>query len=274
MEATFEGRRVFLHTGGVEPDLSGDVVLLVHGAANDHTIWRYQTRWLAGKGLPVLALDLPGHGKTEGPPLERIEDMAAWTFALCDSLGVDGVYVVGHSMGSLVAMQMAASRSDRVRAICLWATAAHMRVHPDLLAASIEQPALATDLIVGWTHSGRSRFGSHAGPGMWMTGLTRRLNDRFADVRPVDLAACAAWDGASVIGSIRAPALVFVGSADRMTPAGDAREVARMLPSAEFVQIPGGSHASVYDHPDEVDEVVWSWLRRVWHESGTGAPSD
>jgi pimeloyl-ACP methyl ester carboxylesterase len=263
VDVTVDGRRVFIHTGGVDPDCSSGGVLLVHGAGNDHTIWRFLTRRLAAAGYPALAVDLPAHGKSDGPAIESIERMANWCLAVTDAVGAPDVTVIGHSMGSLIALQMAATAPTKIRGLALFATTERMAVHPELQDAAERQDRLAADLIVGWSHTGRSRFGHHASPGLWMTATNRRLLEQNAGSLAADLAACSAWDGSPVAAEVKAPALVVLSEHDRMVPARFGQALASSLDS-ELAMVPGGSHASVYDHPEVATVPVIEWLGRLW----------
>ena len=264
MDVTVGGLRAFVHAGGVGLDMSGGAVLLVHGAGNDHTIWRFLTRRLAGAGYPVLAVDLPGHGKSEGPGLESIEEMADWCLAVADVVGCREVTAVGHSMGSLISMQIAASTPERVRGLAVYASAERMGVHPDLQGAADRGDRLAADLIVGWTHTGRSRFGHHASAGLWMAGANRRLLERNAGSLAADLRACSAWDGSAVVGAIEAPTLLVLSDGDRMVPARFGHELASAITGSEVTVVEDGSHASVYDHPELATPPLIEWLGRLW----------
>lgn len=249
----------FVHTGGIEVLEGEELALLIHGAGNDHTVWRYATRRLAAAGMPVAAPDLPAHGVTPGPPLVTIGEMAAWCLRLSDALGFDKVVPVGHSMGSLVAMEMTNLAPNRVDRIGLIAPAERLAVHPVLQAAADGLDSLATDLIIGWTHTGRSRFGHHLSPGVWMPGFGRRLLEQNAAALGADLAACAAWDGAQAFEARNVPAFVVVGQRDRMTPARGGLALAEAV-GATVIQVKSGSHASLYDHPREVVEPLIGWL--------------
>lgn len=263
MEVEVDGRTVFAHTGGIDPDVGHGALVLLHGAGNDHSIWRYQTRRLAASGHPVLAVDLPGHGKSVGPALASIGEMAEWVLRLGDAIGAPTLTLVGHSMGSLIALETAIRRPRRVRGIALIATTDRMHVHPDLLGASQRRERLAADLIVGWSHAGPSRFGHHIDPGVWKAASNRRLLERHRDVLPVDLAACAAWSGTEEALQVETPALVIVSGHDRMTPARAGRALAELLPHSTLVEVPGGSHVSVYDHPAPVNDALLTWLERL-----------
>lgn len=259
MEIGVRGRRVFCHTGGVAPDPSAGIVLLVHGAPDDHSVWRYQTRRLAAAGHSVLAVDLPGHGKSEGPPLTSIVEMAHWVADLVREFGADAVTIVGHSMGSLVATQAAAAYPRLVRSIVLVAPSDRMVVHPELLAAAGREDPLAADLIVGWSYAGPARFGGHPDPGVWRPGGTRRLLEKGAGVLANDLRACVEWDG-SVAAEVKAPALVILGGRDRMTPASAGRALASALPDATVLELPAASHPVHSTEPAAVNAALLDWL--------------
>jgi pimeloyl-ACP methyl ester carboxylesterase len=254
-----DGRTVFLHTGGVDLDPSQGVVLLVHGAPADHSVWRYQTRWLAAAGYPVAAVDLPGHGRSEGPALESVTAMAGWVVRVGEALGAARMAIAGHSMGSLIAVQAAVDRPDLVKCLVLVAPSERMHVHPDLLAAADALDPLAADLIVGWTHTGGDRFGPHADPGVWTPAATRRLLEQNAAVLGTDLAACASWDG-SVAEQVAARTLVVVGERDRMTPARDGRKLANVIAGSMVVELEGAGHPMHLTRPEELNPVLREWL--------------
>lgn len=251
---------MFVHTGGAELDASAGVILLIHGAGNDHTIWRFATRRLAAAGYPVAALDLPAHGKTDGPALDSIEAMSEWCWQVVDELAAEQVTLVGHSMGSLITMQMTVDAPGRVRGVGLLATAERLAVHPELQRAADALDPLAADLIVGWSHTGRSRFGHHTAPGVWMAGSNRRLIERNAGSLGRDLVACSAWQRADAFAELHVPTMIVEGERDRMAPSRAARPLFEHLPHAEWIEVPGGSHASLYDHPELAVGPLVRWL--------------
>ena len=117
MKLTVNGAEVFAATGGREFDKSLPAVVFIHGAGFDHSTWALQTRWFAHHGFAVLAPDLPGHGRSAGPSLQAIADMADWTAALLDAAGAAKAHLIGHSMGSLIALETAARHPDKVSAL-------------------------------------------------------------------------------------------------------------------------------------------------------------
>lgn len=89
----------FAATGGRRFDPSLPAVVFIHGAGMDHSVWALQSRYFAHHGRAVLSLDLPGHGRSQGAPLESIEAIADWLAGLLDAAGVEQAVLVGHSMG-------------------------------------------------------------------------------------------------------------------------------------------------------------------------------
>ena len=119
MQLSVNGRDIFVATGGREFDASQPTIALLHGAGFDHTTWALHSRWFAHHGYGVLAPDLPGHGRSDGAPLTTIADMADWTAALLDTAGATKARLVGHSMGSLIALETAARHPAKVSALSL-----------------------------------------------------------------------------------------------------------------------------------------------------------
>src|SRR5262249_55818513 len=136
MQLTVNGADVFVATGGKAFDASLPTVLFLHGAGNDHTAWALHDRWFAHHGHNVLAPDLPGDGRSAGKLLPTIAEMAEWTSALLDAAGAKQAKLIGHSMGSLVALEVAARHPAKVSALVLVGTSSAMAVGPDLLKAA------------------------------------------------------------------------------------------------------------------------------------------
>lgn len=262
MQLLVDGKAVFVHSGGVDLDSTRPAIVLIHGAGMDHSVWRYQARRLAAAGWAVAAPDLPGHGRSLGEPLQSIAEMGGWVGRLIEELTLRQPVVAGHSMGSLVALWVAARRE--VCGVVLIGTSDHMQVHPDLLAAADRANHLAVDLITGWSHTGVTRFGGHPEPGSWKRGFTDRLLERHLDrVLAVDLHAVAAHDPVADAREVHVPVLAVLGTADRMTPARDGRELmANISADTEVIEVARGSHLVFLEQPREVTAAVVDWLAR------------
>ncbi len=253
MEVVVAGRRVFAASGGKPLRSELPSVVFIHGAGMDHTVWNLQTRWFAHHGRNVLALDLPGHGRSEGPPLGSIDALAEWLPGLLDAARVAQAALVGHSMGALVALETAARHPSRVWALALLGVADRMPVHPGLLKSAREGGHEAIDLIASWGFGRRAHLGGARAPGLWMVGGGVRLLERGpAPALAVDLAACDAYTGAVAAASkIRCPAVMITAELDRMTPPGAAAGLARTIAGVRQVVLKGTGHMMMVEQPDQ-----------------------
>jgi pimeloyl-ACP methyl ester carboxylesterase len=252
MELTISGAKIFAATGG-KPFVPGQpTVVFVHGAGMDHTVWTLQTRWFAHHGRNVLAVDLPGHGRSDGTPLASIAAMADFIPALLDAAGAKDAALVGHSMGALVALEAAARHASRVRALGLLGIAATMPVHPKLLEAAAANDPAAGAMIVEWGFGARAQIGGATAPGAWMTGSGAQLLARSRPgVLSADLAACNAYQGAAAAAATLAcPTLYLLGAGDRMTPAKAAQALIAVTKNAAVTLLPETGHMAMVERPD------------------------
>src|SRR3990172_11766238 len=153
MELSVQTKKVFAYTGGKNFDAKLPTVVFIHGGEQDHSAWGLQSRYLAHHGYGVLAVDLPGHGRSAGPALASIGALADWVTAVQNAAGVKQAAIVGHSMGSLIELECAARHPQRVAKIALLATAYPMKVSAELLQATKDDEPLAQDMVNIWSHS-------------------------------------------------------------------------------------------------------------------------
>lgn len=262
VELEVDGKRVFAATGGRDPDPALPALIFLHGAGMDHTVWQLQARYFAHHGHGVLAIDLPGHGRSAGPPLDGIEALAGWTGGVMDAARLARATLVGHSMGALVALETAARLPDRVTAIALLGIAETMGVHPDLQAAAEKGEHLAYELVTSWGYSRRALLGGHPAPGVWMAGGALRLLERgCAGVIGHDLADCSVYVGAKQAATkVKCPVLILSGDRDRMTPAKTAAPLAGAIAGARMVTLPGAGHMMMLERPNETLDALREFI--------------
>jgi len=211
-------------------------------------------RYFVRKGYNVLAVDLPGHGRSQGEPFDTIEANADWLVQVLDAAGIERTAVVGHSMGSLIALDFAARHGDRVRSVVLIGSAVPMAVADKLMNAAAEDKPAAFEMVNTWGHSKRAQVGGNPNPGIWMTGCGIRLLEAS---RPgtlhADLQACHQYTaGVQRAANIACPVLLILGSEDVMTPPSIARDIAAAAPDSRTLLLPGSGHALMTERPDEV----------------------
>ena len=188
MDISLPDQTIFAYTGGKPIDPAQPTVIFIHGALCDHSVWALQSRYLANHGWNVLALDLPGHGRSKGKPPATVEDGAEFIAKLMDALGMQQVALVGHSWGSLIALEAAGRLGDRISHLALVGISFPMAVSPSLLATAADQPVAAIELINQYSHNLLAPPPSSLGPGTWVKGAGRALNRRvLAGNRDVNL---------------------------------------------------------------------------------------
>jgi pimeloyl-ACP methyl ester carboxylesterase len=254
MQLTVNGIDTFIATGGREFDPSLPAVVFLHGAGFDHTTWALHSRWFAHHGFGVLAPDLPGHGRSSGAALPTIAEMADWTAGLLDAAGVAKARLVGHSMGSLIALETATRHPAKVSGLSLIGTAATMTVGPDLLKAAEANNHDAVDMVSIWGLGYQAELGGSLAPGLWMhSGAQRVLEQCRPGVLFNDLAACNAYQNAlTAAAQITVPTTLILGERDMMTPARAGKALAAALPNSRAVVLPGAGHMMMVERPDEL----------------------
>jgi pimeloyl-ACP methyl ester carboxylesterase len=259
MELTVQGHPVFAATGGTAFDPAKPAVVLIHGSGMDHTVWSLPARYLAHHDRSVLAVDLPGHGRSAGPALTSITALADWIADVIDAAGLTTAALVGHSMGALTALETAACHPDRVRELALLGVAERMPVHPGLLAAASADDPAARAMVVGWGFGTRAHCGGGAVPGLWQVGGGLRLMERAPPgVLGIDLAACNAYDnGAAAAAAVRCPTLLLLGARDRMTPAKAGQALGALIAGARVTMLPDTGHMMMVEQPNAtIDALV------------------
>ena len=253
MDLVVDGHKVFAATGGVGFDPEQPAIVFLHGAGFDRTTWRLLTRWFAHHGRSVLAVDMPGHGRSEGAPLAGIEAMADWTARLIAASGCASAALVGHSMGALVAIETAARHPARVRALGLLGVAAEMPVHPEMLESAAGNTPKVQELMTFWGLGRALQVGAMVSPGLW---LTREALAVLSRARPgvihADLAACDRYKGAlDAARRIGCPTVLVLGDGDQMTPVARAKPLAAALAGSRSVVLSQCGHFMMVERPDQ-----------------------
>src|ERR1700748_2391218 len=254
MQLSVNGLQTFVATGGRDFDLSQPTIVLLHGAGFDQTTWALHSRWFAHHGFGVLAPDLPGHGRSQGTALPDIAAMADWTASLLEAAGASKARLVGHFMGSLIALETSARHPAKVSGLSLIGTAATMAVGPDLLRAAEANEHAAIDMVSIWGLGHQAELGGSLAPGLWMhSGAQRVLENCRPGVLFNDLNACNAYQGAlAAAAKVAVPTTLILGERDMMTPAKAGKALAAAIPQARTVVLKGAGHMMMSERPDEL----------------------
>lgn len=218
------GASTYCYTGGKPFDAAKPTVVFLHGVINDHSVWILQSRYLAHHGWNVLAVDLPGHCKSEGEAPASVEDAAGFVAALVDAAGVQKAALVGHSWGSLIALESTGRLKERVSHLVLVGTAYPMKVSPALIEASLNEPEKALTMVNVFSRSTLAAPPSALGPGTWVYGSSMALGRHVLRSNPQvnvfhrGFVACDRYAGGeAAIAQISCPVLFVLGGLDQMT---------------------------------------------------------
>ncbi len=248
-----------MSTGGHSLTGSNPAVL-IHGAGGNRTQWATQARHLAARGCDVLAVDLPGHGRSSGPPCRTVADYADAVLAELDARDVATFTVAGHSMGALIALHMAATTPARVTHLALIGAGVSLSVTPALLDATDAAPAKATDAIIDWGHSASSHIGSGQSPGIWMDGhdlaVLRAEITNHPGALHADFSATAAYNGTEDTAAVTAQTLVISGEHDRMAPPALGRALAEAIDRAHYLEVAQAGHMLMTERPAQVSKAL------------------
>lgn len=195
--------------------------LLLHGAGHDGGVWEPLAASLALAGAPVYLPDLPAHGGSGGVPRTSIEDFARWTLGVLDALGLQQVRLVGHSMGSLIALALAARAPQRCTSLALLGSSVPLPVAPFLLEAVLAEPERAFALINKFSFAVPASEDGEAVARhqQLLTDNLTRMRAAGGEVLAHDLHACDRWQGGEAAArSLQVPVLVLGAELDRMTP--------------------------------------------------------
>ncbi len=266
MKLNVQGHEAYAYTGGKPFDASLPCVVFLHGALNDHSVWTLLARYFAHHGHAVLAVDLPGHGRSGGLPLGSVEALADWTLATLDAAGVKQAALVGHSMGSLIALEAASRAPDRASRLVMVGTAYPMKVSEALLTTARDAPLRAIDMVNAFSLSTLAAKPGYPGPGTWLHGANRALMRRVQRQQTAinlfehDFKACDAYaNGLQAAQRVSCPVSFVLGSRDQMTSPKATREIAQAL-KARITTLPGG-HAVMQEAPDEMLAALQQALR-------------
>ena len=269
MKLQLSHSEAYAYTGGKVFDTSLPCVVFIHGALHDHSVWTLLARWCAHHGHSVLAVDLPGHGRSAGPLLASVPAHADWLLALLDAAGVKQAgqaSLVGHSMGSLIALEAAARAPALISRLVMVGSTYPMKVSDALLATAKRAPLQAIDMVNAFSISTLAAKPSYPAPGMWLHGSNRALMRRVlagahaagavdvmggavANLFHHDFSICDQYsNGLQAAALVQAPATLVLGAHDQMTPPRGSHALATAL-RARTVTLPTG-HSIAAEDPD------------------------
>lgn len=265
-----EGNELSYKFNGTEKRDQGPVLVLIHGAGGNARDWpeawhSHRTRLMGltarseGRRLeefPVYALELPGHGKSDGGGCNSVDDYAATVAGFLDSLALENVILVGHSMGAAIALTLAAEGNDRIAGIALLGGSAKLTVSEAILEGLQEAFEATVDNIIrySWKKTTSAFFKGESRQHMFEAGPKVVYNDFLA---------CSRFDLTDRLETVTMPVLVIAGQADRMVPLDTSREMAEAFQHAKLVTIDDCGHYMQVEKTGLVAEELSAFVHEI-----------
>ena len=240
------------YVAGASP--SGPPVVFVHGAGGDVMHWPTDLRRMPRRR--VLAIDLPGHGKTGGTPCTDVPAYAEALKAWVDEQGLPPFVLAGQSMGGAIAIEFALRYQGRLAGLVLIGTGARLRVAPQFLAGIQNDHDNTVDSLV------RGMYGADADPNLLRLG-GRRLREVKPEVLHADFVACDAFDRRADVGRISVPTLIVCGDTDVMTPLKLSQYLHEQIAGSELAVVAGAGHMVALQEPRIVANHVQRFMQRL-----------
>jgi len=239
------------------PDPAGRALVLVHGAGGDHKLWGEVHSRLCSSGVPALALDLPGHGRSKGPARDTVEGCAEAVEETLAAAGVQRYAVAGHSLGGAIALQLAARGAPGLAGIAAVSTGAKLYVDPMILKGTLRNFECTVENVV------RHCFPRGTPEAMWRPAAAAMATTQ-PEVLHADFLACSGYGvGDPELAEIQIPVEVVCGEADIMTPLPLSEELAAKIPGAQLTRIPRCGHMPLIEAP----ELLAAALVSMWHRA-------
>ncbi|MES2771172.1 MAG: alpha/beta hydrolase [Pseudomonadota bacterium] len=236
-------------------------ILFVHGAANDGAVWQAVAAGLSRRESPLLIPDLPGHGRSQGAPLNSIEALADWLLALLDVLHLPRVTLVAHSMGALLALEAAARYPQRISQLALIGISAPMPVSEQLLEMAQHDPEQAYQKIAQYSHHLSQADSVTAASKAKIEATLALLKRSLPGVLATDLMNCHQYvNGLHAASQVACPTLLLLAQQDRMTPTRNVAPLQAALRQVERVDIADCGHALMSEQSEGVLAVLSRFL--------------
>ena len=258
MEFLVDDKKVFSMDTGETFNKEKHTIILLHGSGQSHVVWSLTTQFLSDQNNNVFALDLPGHGNSEGESLKSIEEMANWLNKVIEKLGVDELSLVGHSQGCLVALEYASKYTKKIKNIIFVAGSYEIPVNKNLIDLALAGDMETLNLMMKWGYGSSKQF-------IGGNPLQKILNSsrEVRDVLAVDLIACNNYkNGMTAVSKIKIPTFFIFGEFDKMIKIEKGKKFANLILNSKMHVIKNCGHMIILEKAFEMREKILEFLKK------------
>ena len=257
MDFTIDNTKVFSVDTGEKFNEKKPSVILLHGSGQSHVVWSLTTQYLSSQNYNVFALDLPGHGNSDGESLKSIEDMALWLNKVVKFLGIKQHTIVGHSQGCLVALEYANNYPDDLENIVFIAGSYEIPVNKSLIDLALSGDMESLNLMMKWGY-GKSKQFIGGNPLQKILNSPREVREVLA----VDLIACNNYkNGLNAIKNITCPTFFIFGELDKMIKLDKGKEFSELASNAKVHVVKNCGHMIVLENAFEMRDKIKEFLK-------------
>ena len=252
-----ENKKVFASNAGQSFDKKKETIVLLHGSGQSHVVWSLTDQFLSDIGYNVYALDLPGHGNSDGESLKSIEEMSSWLDKVIKKIGIEKLSIIGHSQGCLVALDYSNKYSNKVKKLIFIAGSYEIPVNQSLISLAESGNMESLNLMMKWGYGYSKQF-------IGGNPLQKILNSsrEVREVLAVDLKACNNYkDGLAAAKKINCPSLFMFGELDKMIKINKGKEFSNLVPGSKTHIIKDCGHMIILENPFEMREKVAEFLK-------------
>ena len=253
-----DNKKVFVSDSGQGINKGKDTIVLLHGSGLSQIVWSLTEQYLSNQNYNILAIDLPGHGNSEGKSLKSIEEISDWLEKVFIKLNVSNITIIGHSQGCLEAIEYYSKYSERVEALVFIGGSYSMPVNQDLIDLAEDGDDQAVKLMMKWSYENSKKFIG----GNPVKKIIKSPRD-IREILAIDLVACNNYkNGSNALKSISCPTLFIFGELDKMINLEKGKKFAELIPNSKTYVIKDCGHMIMFEKAFEMREKISEFLKK------------
>ncbi|OQB56002.1 MAG: 4,5:9,10-diseco-3-hydroxy-5,9,17-trioxoandrosta-1(10),2-diene-4-oate hydrolase [Deltaproteobacteria bacterium ADurb.Bin151] len=233
----------------------GQSLVFIHGSGSNSTVWSFQYANLH-QDFNIIAVDLPGHGQSEGDGEQDIAAYVGILEAILDTLKLKRPVLIGHSLGAAIALGFAAVHPEEISGVVAAGGGLTMPVNPDIIKGFLSQPDIIMDIICKISLAKANRP-------VFYDAIRASLAEARVEVMAGDMTACSKFDLTGDVNKIKTPLLVVCGTEDKMTPPASSEKIAAEIPGVKLVLIEGAGHMAMMEKPEDFNQAVKDFCESI-----------